>query len=185
MAVSPTPLMVALRTASAFQLVAGIFFLVKSAYVPFSWSRELTGFVQGSSQPVVVADATLVNYAGPVLSAYLQKPIEYAGPYRMRQGSFMILDEAHHGEAAAADIRATLRQYALARGAPSVLLVTSQWHHADELGPAVAVFREHQAGIEGVASVRVVPFKAPLLTTRAEQPRPRGRETRPTPTTGL
>src|SRR5262249_41616609 len=64
MAVSPTPLMVALRTASAFQLIAGIFFLVKSAYVPFSWSRELTGFVQGSSQPVVVADATLVNYVG-------------------------------------------------------------------------------------------------------------------------
>jgi hypothetical protein len=187
-AASPTPLMVTLRTASALQLVAGIFFLVKSAYVPFSWSRELTVFVQQSSQPVVVADVTLVNYVGPVLSAYLQKPIDYVGPYRMRQGSFMILDEAHHGEAAAPEVRATLSQYALTRGAPTVLLVTSQWRHADELGPAVALFREHQAGIEGVASVRVVPFKAPLLTSRAEYrspKRPGGRETKPTPTSGL
>src|SRR5262249_20417281 len=167
------PVHLAFRSAAALQVAAGVFFLIKAAYVPFSWSQELVSYVAHvpATTPVVVADATLVNYVGPVLSAYLRRPVDYVGPDdRFRRGSFMILDEAHHAEARPSAVRSSLRRYAGARSAESVLVVTSQWPYADKVGPAVAAFQTHMVGVEGVATVRAVTFHKRELMTQAEEP---------------
>jgi hypothetical protein len=147
-----------LWSTAVVQVVAAAFFMATSLSVPFSWSQALTAAIRRlePAVPVVVADVTLVNYVGPVLSAYVRHPIDFVGPGRMRRGSFIILDEAHHPEAPASRVRPTLESYAIAHHVRDVYVVTSQWSDAEALGPAVATFRTHMVGVEGVATVRAV-----------------------------
>jgi hypothetical protein len=162
-------------SAGAAQVAVAVFFLAKSWYVPFSWSRDLEAAVRelAPQGAVVVGDVTLVNYVGPVLSAYLRHQIDYAGPNSIRRGSFMILDEAHHPEAPPNRVRATLQRDVAPMGARYVLLVTSQWRYATDMGPSIGEFRRHLVGVEGVATIRAVRLDDNLRESRRDEIPPR------------
>lgn len=125
------------------QLAAGAFFIVQDLRKPFSWSRELTDYIRAlpRTRPVVVAQPTILNYAGPVLSAYLGKPVTYVLGHRVVRGSFMVPDWEHSEMTFEDEITAQLRRLTAEYGT-DVYVVTNFWTPSG-MGPPIAHFDRH------------------------------------------
>jgi len=103
---------------------------------------------------VVVAHPAFLNYAGPVLSGYLEHPVPYILSHRVVRGSYMLPDEEHRSGASAKEIAAQAADLARESGR-DVYVVTNNWQPA-ELGAALAHFERHLEGDERSVDVYVV-----------------------------
>jgi hypothetical protein len=128
------------------QVVAGLFFVVQDIERPFSFSRQLAAYVQSlpEHRPVLVAQPAFMNYAGPVLSAYVGHPLYYVLGHSVLRTGFTIWDAER---ARGADERAILNQVQsfTAEHASDVYIVTNNWFPLG-LGEHLATFN---AGLEG------------------------------------
>jgi hypothetical protein len=147
------------------QAAAGAYFVVEDVRKPFSVSKQLTAYVRGlpPSAQVVVAHPAFLNYAGPVLSGYLEHPVPYILSHRVVRGSYMLPDAEHQSGASAAEIAAQAARLAAESGR-DVYVVTNNWQPA-ELGASLAHFDRHLEGDERSVDVYVV--RAPGVTERA------------------
>jgi hypothetical protein len=138
------------------QAAAGAYFVVKDFREPFSVSKALADYVRGlpSSAEVVVAHPAFLNYAGPVLSGYLQHPVPYLLSRRVVHGSYMLPDAEHRSGASTEQIVAQAAHLA-AEGGRDVYVVTNNWAPA-ELGHPVAHFDRHLEGDERSVDVYVI-----------------------------
>jgi hypothetical protein len=138
------------------QSAAGAYFVVEDFRKPFSVSKELVDYVRGlpSSSEVVVAHPAFLNYAGPVLSGYLQHPVPYVLSHRIVRGSYMQPDTEHRSGASAQQIVAQARRLA-SDCRRDVYMVTNNWEPA-ELGDPVAHFDRHLEGDERSVDVYVI-----------------------------
>jgi hypothetical protein len=138
------------------QTAAGAYFVVEDFRKPFSVSMQLTEFVRRlpASAEVVVAHPAFLNYAGPVLSGYLEHPVPYILSHRVVRGSYMLPDAEHQSGASAGDIAAQVERLASDSGR-DVYVVTNNWQPA-ELGAALAHFDRHLEGDERSVDVYVV-----------------------------
>jgi hypothetical protein len=138
------------------QAVAGAYFVVEDFRKPFSVSMQLTEYVRGlpPSAAVVVAHPAFLNYAGPVLSGYLEHPVAYILSHRVVRGSYMLPDAEHQSGASAGEITAQAARLASESGR-DVYVVTNNWQPA-ELGASLAHFDRHLEGDERSVDVYVV-----------------------------
>jgi len=138
------------------QTAAGAYFVVEDFRKPFSVSMELTDFVRRlpSSAEVVVAHPAFLNYAGPVLSGYLEHPVPYILSHRVVRGSYMLPDAEHRSGASAQEIAEQAASLARESGR-DVYVVTNNWQPA-ELGAPLAHFEHHLEGDERYVDVYVV-----------------------------
>jgi hypothetical protein len=135
------------------QLAAGMYFIVADLRGPFSFSKDLTDYVRSLPKPtpVVVAQPAFLNYAGPVVSGYLRRPVTYVLGHQIVKGSFMFPDVEHRGGASEQEIAAQLRRFAAERGS-DVYVVTNNWNPTI-FGPPLAHFDRHLEGDERWANV--------------------------------
>jgi hypothetical protein len=138
------------------QAAAGAYFVVQDFRKPFSVSKDLADYV-GSLPPsaeVVVAHPAFLNYAGPVLSGYLQRPVPYILSGRVVRGSYMLPDAEHRSGATAEQILTQATRLASEDGR-DVYVVTNNWQPA-ELGAPRAHFDRHLEGDERSVDVYVI-----------------------------
>jgi hypothetical protein len=147
------------------QAAAAAYFVVEDFRKPFSVSKQLTEYIRGlpPSAEVVVAHPAFLNYAGPVLSGYLEHPVPYILSHRVVRGSYMLPDAEHQSGASAEEIAAQAARLAGASGG-DVYVVTNNWQPA-ELGASLAHFDRHLEGDERSVDVYVV--HPPGATERA------------------
>jgi hypothetical protein len=138
------------------QAAAGAYFVVEDFRKPFSVSKALAEYVRGlpPATEVVVAHPTFLNYAGPVLSGYLERPVPYILSGRVVNGSYMLPDAEHRSGASAEQIVAQATRLAN-DGGRDVYVVTNNWQPA-ELGHPLAHFDHHLEGDERSVDVYVV-----------------------------
>jgi hypothetical protein len=138
------------------QAAAGAYFVVEDLRKPFSVSKELAEYVRGlpPSAEVVVAHPAFLNYAGPVLSGYLEHPVPYVLSRRVVRGSYMLPDAEHRSGASAEQIVTQAARLASNAGR-DVYVVTNNWQPA-ELGHPLAHFDRHLEGDERSVDVYVV-----------------------------
>jgi hypothetical protein len=138
------------------QAAAGAYFVVEDIRKPFSVSKELADFVRGlpPSSEVVVAHPAFLNYAGPVLSGYLQHPVPYILSHRIVRSSYMQPDAEHRAGASAQQIVAQARRLA-SDCLRDVYMVTNNWEPA-ELGVPLAHFDRHLEGDERSVDVYII-----------------------------
>src|SRR5262249_29874581 len=133
--------------------VAGLYFVAEDLRRPFSFSKDLTAFVQTlpHTTPVVVAAPAFLSFTGPVLSGYLRKPVIYVLAHRVVRGSFMYPDAEHRRGASEEEILNQLRQFADEHGS-DLFVVTNNWEPA-VFGAPLAHFDSHLEGDERTADV--------------------------------
>jgi hypothetical protein len=138
------------------QMAAGVYFLIADYREPFSFSKDLTTYVQHLPKPtpVVLAQPEILNYAGPVLSGYLKRPVTYVLAHRTFKGSFMVPDWEHRHWASEEDIRRQLEIFMTERGS-DVYVVTNNWEPAS-FGAPLARFDRHLERDERFANVYLV-----------------------------
>ena len=146
----PSPALIVLL---GVQVAAGAYFLVADYREPFSFSKDLTAYVRSlpGPTPLVVVQTGMLNYAGPVLSGYLRRPVTYVLAHRTFQGSFMVPDREHQHAATERDILNQLETFMRERGS-DVYVVTNNWEPA-AFGRPLARFERHLEMDERYANV--------------------------------
>jgi hypothetical protein len=149
---------------------AGLYFVMQDIRRPFSFSRDLAAFVQSlpRAAPVVVAQHHLMNYAGPVLSGYLRRPLYYVLASRSVRMGHEIWDQERARGASQEQLTFQLERFAADRGT-DIYVVTNNWQ-PEGLGTQVAHFPEGGAlqGDERSASVYL--FRQPAPVSMATGP---------------